>query len=74
VELKNQMSGQNVQNSIAQYKSDRDPSEKLLSNMRSLVHFAIDTDLVFMTTKLAGHRTRFFCLLTLAVMTVREIH
>jgi type I restriction enzyme R subunit len=59
VELKNQMSGQNVQNSIAQYKSDRDPSEKLLSNMRCLVHFAIDTDLVFMTTKLARHRTRF---------------
>jgi type I restriction enzyme R subunit len=58
-ELKNQMSGQNVQNSIAQYKSDRDPAEKLLSNMRSLVHFAIDTDLVFMTTRLDGHRTLF---------------
>jgi len=59
VELKNQMSGQTVQNSISQYKSDRDPNEKLLSNTRCLVHFAIDTDLVAMTTKLARQRTRF---------------
>ncbi len=59
VELKNQMSGQNVQNSMAQYKSDRDPREKLLSNMRCLVHFAIDTDLVYMTTKLDRHKTFF---------------
>lgn len=59
VELKNQMSGQDVQNSIRQYKSDRDPSEKLLSNMRCLVHFAIDTDLVYMTTKLALQHTFF---------------
>lgn len=58
-ELKNQMTNQDVQNSIAQYKSDRDPREKLLSNMRCLVHFAIDTDLVYMTTKLARHRTFF---------------
>jgi type I restriction enzyme R subunit len=59
VELKNQMSGQDVQNSISQYKTDRDPREKLLSNMRCLVHFAVDTDLVYMTTKLARHTTRF---------------
>jgi type I restriction enzyme, R subunit len=59
VELKNQMSGQTVQNSMSQYKSDRDPKEKLLSNTRCLVHFAIDTDLVYMTTKLARQRTRF---------------
>lgn len=59
VELKNQMSGQTVQNSMGQYKTDRDPKEKLLSNMRCLVHFSIDTDLVYMTTKLARHRTRF---------------
>jgi len=59
VELKNQMTGQDVQNSMAQYKSDRDPREKLLGNMRCLVHFAVDTDLVFITTKLNKHRTRF---------------
>lgn len=59
VELKNQMTGQNVKNSINQYKSDRDPNEKLLSNMRTLVHFAIDTDLAYMTTKLAKNQTRF---------------
>ena len=59
VELKNQMSGQTVLNSMSQYKSDRDPKEKLLTNTRCLVHFAIDTDLVYMTTKLARQRTRF---------------
>lgn len=59
IELKNQMTKQNVQNSIGQYKTDRDPKEKLLSNMRCLVHFAVDTDLVYMTTKLARHRTFF---------------
>lgn len=59
VELKNQMSGQDAQNSISQYKTDRDPREKLLSNMRCLVHFAVDTDLVYMTTKLTRHATRF---------------
>jgi len=59
VELKNQMSGQDVQNAIAQYKSDRDPREKLLSFKRCLVHFAVDTDLVYMTTRLDKHKTFF---------------
>jgi type I restriction enzyme, R subunit len=59
IELKNQMTNQDVQNSMAQYKSDRDPREKLLGNMRCLVHFAVDTDLVYTTTKLARHRTFF---------------
>lgn len=59
VELKNQMTNQSVENSMAQYKSDRDPAEKLPSNMRCLVHFSVDTDLVYMTTKLARQRTFF---------------
>lgn len=59
VELKNPMSGQNVEHAIKQYRADRNPSEKLLGNMRCLVHFAMDPDLVFMTTKLAKQRTRF---------------
>lgn len=59
VELKNQLSGQTVQHGIRQYRTDRDPKEKALSFKRCLAHFAIDTDLAFMTTKLDGLRTRF---------------
>jgi len=58
-ELKNQLTGQTVQNAIRQYRSDRDAKEKLLSFKRCLVHFAIDTDLVYMTTRLAGNSTYF---------------
>lgn len=59
VELKNAMTGQTVENAIKQYKEDRDPREKLLSFKRVLVHFAVDTDLVYMTTKLDKLRTFF---------------
>ena len=59
VELKNPFTGQNVENAIKQYKSDRDPREKLLSFKRTLVHFAVDPDLVYMTTKLDKMRTFF---------------
>ncbi|PIR03952.1 MAG: restriction endonuclease subunit R [Candidatus Magasanikbacteria bacterium CG11_big_fil_rev_8_21_14_0_20_39_34] len=58
-ELKNQLTGQTVQNAMRQYRSDRDPKEKLLGFKRCLVHFAIDTDLVYMTTRLAGRGTYF---------------
>jgi type I restriction enzyme, R subunit len=59
IELKNQLTGQSVENAIRQYRSDRDSKEKLLSFKRCLVHFAVDTDLVYMTTKLDGHKTTF---------------
>lgn len=59
VELKNQLTGQSVQNAIRQYKSDRDPREKLLKFKRCLTHFAVDTDLVYMATKLNGVKTHF---------------
>ncbi|MDR0800555.1 MAG: DEAD/DEAH box helicase family protein, partial [Endomicrobium sp.] len=43
-----------------QYKSDRDPRELLLSfKTRCLVHFAADTDEIYMTTKLFGADTYF---------------
>jgi type I restriction enzyme, R subunit len=59
-ELKNPMSGQNVQHAKHQYRSDRDPREKLfLFKARTLVHFAMDPDLVYMTTKLDGNKTFF---------------
>lgn len=59
VELKNPLTGQTVEDAIKQYKSDRDPREKLLSFKRVLVHFAVDPDLVYMTTKLDKMRTFF---------------
>lgn len=59
VELKNQLTGQAVMNAIQQYRTDRDPKEKLLNFRRCLTHFAVDTEQVFMTTRLAGLRTHF---------------
>lgn len=58
-ELKNPLTGQNVQGAIRQYKFDRDPREPLLAFRRCLAHFAVDPDLVFVTTCLARAKTRF---------------
>jgi type I restriction enzyme R subunit len=59
-ELKNPMTGQTVTNAIAQYQQDRDHREPLFEfKRRALVHFAVDTELVFMTTRLAGGATHF---------------
>jgi type I restriction enzyme, R subunit len=57
-ELKNPLTGQNVEHAIAQYRRDRDPTNVTLAR-RALVHFAVDPDLVAMTTKLAGEATQF---------------
>ena len=60
IELKNQFSGQNVSNAKKQYVFDREPNEPIFQfKKRSLVHFAVDTDEAFMTTKLAGKKTRY---------------
>lgn len=59
VELKNQLNGQNVQDAIRQYRFDRDPHEPLLRPGRVLAHFAVDTDLAYVTTELAGAKTVF---------------
>lgn len=60
VELKNPMTGQTVDNAIRQYKKDRDHRELLFEfKKRSLVHFAVDTELAYMTTRLAGSATFF---------------
>jgi type I restriction enzyme R subunit len=58
-ELKNPLSGQNVQDAIRQYMSDRDPREALLSPGRCLAHFAVDPDWVYVTTRLHGPATLF---------------
>jgi type I restriction enzyme R subunit len=58
-ELKNLLNGQDVEDAMRQYKTDRDQREPLLAYGRCLAHFAVDPDLVFVTTQLAGPRTRF---------------
>jgi type I restriction enzyme, R subunit len=57
-ELKNPLTGQTVEHAKEQYRRDRDPSELLFAR-RALVHYAVDPDLVFLTTRLAGSKTRF---------------
>lgn len=58
LELKNQITGQNVGNALKQYSTTRDNKELLFAfKKRSLVHFAVDQDEVFMATKLEGSKT-----------------
>ena len=59
IELKNQISGQNVGHAMKQYKDTRDPKEPLFRFKRCLAHFAVDNDLVYVTTELAGAKTHF---------------
>ena len=60
LELKNAMTGQTVEHARRQYKQDRDPCETIFEfKKRTLVHFAVDTDTVLMTTRLAGSATHF---------------
>ncbi|WP_268225705.1 type I restriction endonuclease subunit R [Sinomicrobium oceani] len=58
-ELKNQWTGQNVKHAIRQYQTDRDPKEPLFAFGRCMVHFAVDADLVYMTTHLNSTKTFF---------------
>jgi type I restriction enzyme R subunit len=58
-ELKNPLTGQDVEDAFRQYKTDRDPREPLFAYGRCLAHFAVDPDLVYVTTQLAGPETRF---------------
>ncbi len=59
LELKNPWTGQNVQNAIRQYRTDRDPKESLFEFGRCLVHFAVDPDEAFMCAQLAGNDSNF---------------
>jgi type I restriction enzyme R subunit len=58
-ELKNPLTGQTIEDAIRQYRFERDPREPLFSFRRCFAHFAIDPDLVFVTTHLTGPRTPF---------------
>lgn len=62
IELKNELSttGWNVNDAIYQYRKYRNPQGKLFEfKKRTLVHFAVDTNEVYMTTKLDGENTYF---------------
>ena len=56
-ELKNALTGQGLAQAVEQYRTDRDPKNTLLR--RVVVHFAVDTERVAMTTRLDGKATRF---------------
>jgi type I restriction enzyme R subunit len=57
-ELKNALTGQGVEDAKEQYRKRRDPKNVTLAR-RAVVHFAVDTEQVAMTTRLAGGSTRF---------------
>lgn len=60
MELKNAWTGQTARyHGQKQYREDRDINQPLLNFARCLVHMAVDTDEVYMTTKLAGKGTLF---------------
>ncbi|WP_415345388.1 type I restriction endonuclease subunit R, partial [Clostridium perfringens] len=60
MELKNQFTGQNVENSKKQFRDDRDPNELLFKfKERAVVFLAVDTDEIYMTTKLNKNKTFF---------------
>ncbi|MBB1303037.1 type I restriction endonuclease subunit R [Pseudoalteromonas sp. SR44-8] len=60
MELKNELSGQDVEHAKRQYQNDRDHKELIFEfKKRTLVHFAVDTQLVFMATRLNGSKTFF---------------
>ena len=59
-ELKNQYTGQNIENAMRQWMYDRDPREVCFQfNKRVLAYFCVDHTDVMMTTKLAGKKTYF---------------
>lgn len=60
IELKNAWTGQTARyHGQKQYRDGRDATQPLMQFGRALVHMAVDTDEVFMTTKLAGPATYF---------------
>lgn len=60
MELKNQLTNQNVDDSKRQFCKDRNPNELLFQfKKRAIVFFAVDTDEVYMTTRLQEDNTNF---------------
>ncbi len=60
MELKNPWTRQSAKvHGQKQYKEDRDQTQPLLQFARCIVHLAVDSDEIYMTTKLAGKSTFF---------------
>lgn len=59
LELKNLLTGQTVKHAINQYKANRSSRDEIFKFERCLVHFAVDTEHVYMTTKLEDDKTWF---------------
>ena len=59
-ELKNPLTGQRAANAMRQYKENRDGRDLIFAfKKRALVHFAVDPDEVWMTTRLSREETYF---------------
>ena len=58
-ELKNQLTKQDVDDAVEQYKTDRDPRELLFQFKRCMVHFAVDDARIKFCTKLEGKASWF---------------
>ena len=59
-ELKNPLTGQRATDAMRQYEVERDERDLIFAFMkRALVHFAVDPDEVWMTTRLKGKETDF---------------
>lgn len=59
MELKNAYTYQSVKDAINQYINNRDKKDKIFNFARCLVHFAVDTEQIYMTTKIDGKKTFF---------------
>jgi type I restriction enzyme, R subunit len=60
LELKNAFTSQKTEDAVSQYRHHRDAREPIFEfKRRTLVHFAVDTEVVMMTTRLAGVPTHF---------------
>lgn len=60
IELKDQFTGQDVENAMRQWREDRDPRCRCFKfNTRMVAFFAVDLENVYMTTKLEGAKTFF---------------
>lgn len=59
LELKNQLTKQNVNDAVYQYKTDRDPHELIFNFKRCIVHFAVDDSEIKMCTQLKGKASWF---------------
>lgn len=57
LELKNEATGQTVEHGMNQYRTQRNKNNRMLKTC--LVHFAMDTNRAYMTTRLADDATRF---------------